>query len=192
MALEHSRLGLENKFLENKSGRFFLLSTGLLYKFLPTNVGVCKPTTIFQDKLHSINVQDDQSWAFSETVQGSRFAFEVREQTSNLCWVSCVINKGGFFEITFVVLVDRHLPRFEVLAYVLPHFDALTHMVILVSSAFIFQTFAEVCYSVLVNRSSFKSVVILRKEYIFKSLLKVYYRSVFNESFKAFTLSKVC
>ena len=163
MALEHSRLGLENKFLENKSGRFFLLSTGLLYKFLPTNVGVCKPTTIFQDKLHSINVQDDQSWAFSETVQGSRFAFEVREQTSNLCWVSCVINKGGFFEITFVVLVDRHLPRFEVLAYVLPHFDALTHMVILVSSAFIFQTFAEVCYSVFVNRSSFKSVLNLKK-----------------------------
>ena len=25
--------------------------------------------TIFQDKLHSVNVQDDQSWAFSETVQ---------------------------------------------------------------------------------------------------------------------------
>ena len=25
--------------------------------------------TIFQDKLHSVNIQDDQSWAFSETVQ---------------------------------------------------------------------------------------------------------------------------
>ena len=25
--------------------------------------------TIFQDKLHSVSVQDDQSWAFSETVQ---------------------------------------------------------------------------------------------------------------------------
>ena len=24
---------------------------------------------IFQDKLHSVNIQDDQSWAFSETVQ---------------------------------------------------------------------------------------------------------------------------
>ena len=41
---DHSRLGLENKFLENKSGRIFLRSTGLLYKFLPTNLGVCKPT----------------------------------------------------------------------------------------------------------------------------------------------------
>ena len=44
MALDHSRLGLKNKFLENKSGRIFLCSTGLLYKFLPTNLGVCKPT----------------------------------------------------------------------------------------------------------------------------------------------------
>ena len=35
-------------------------------------------------------------------------------------------------------------------------------VVIRVSSAFIFQTFAEVCYSVFVNRSSFKSVLNLR------------------------------
>ena len=110
--------------------------------------------------------------------------------TSYLCWLSCAINKGGFFEITFVVVVDTHLPRFEALAYVLPHFDALTHVVIRESSAFIFQTFAEVCYSVFVNRSSFKSVLNLRKAYIFKSLLKVYYRSVFNESSKAFIFQK--
>ena len=38
-------------------------------------------------------------------------------------WVSCPINKGGFLEIAFVV--DTHLPRFEAIAYVLPHFDAL-------------------------------------------------------------------
>ena len=82
--------------------------------------------------------------------------------TPNLCWVSCALL--GFVEIAFVV--DTHLPRFEALAYVLPHFDALTHMVIRVSSAFIFQTFAEVCYSVFVNRSSFKSVLNLRKAYI--------------------------
>ena len=45
-----------------------------------------------------------------------------------LHWVSCATNKGGFFEIAFVVVVvDTHLPRFEALAYVLPHFDALTH-----------------------------------------------------------------
>ena len=33
--------------------------------------------------------------------------------------------------------------HYEALAYVLPHFDALTQVVIRVSSAFIFQTFAE-------------------------------------------------
>ena len=37
-------LGLENKFLENKSRQIFLRSTGLLYKFLPTKLGVFKPT----------------------------------------------------------------------------------------------------------------------------------------------------
>ena len=105
-------------------------------------------------------------------------------------WVSCAINEGGFFEIAFFVVIDTHLPRFEALAYVLPHFDALTHVVIRVSSAFIFQTFAEVCYSVFVNRSSFKSVLNLRKAYIFKSLLKVYYRSVFNATSKAFIFQK--
>ena len=74
--------------------------------------------------------------------------------------------------------------------YVLPHFDALTHVVIRVSSAFIFQTFAEVCYSVFLNCSSFKSVLNLRKAYVFKSFLKVYYRSVFAESFKTFIFQK--
>ena len=84
---DHSRLGLENKFLENKlnHANFFLRSTGLLYKFLPTNLGVFKPSfiifihyiwgetvvfiiqsldrmryfTILQYKLHSVNIQDE-------------------------------------------------------------------------------------------------------------------------------------
>ena len=61
------------------------------------------------------------------------------------------------------------MPRSEALAYVLPHFDALTHMVIRVSSAFIFQTFDEpVCNSVFVKRLSFKSLLNLRKAYIFQ------------------------
>ena len=64
-------------------------------------------------------------------------------------WVSCAINKGGFFEIAFVsthiCLALRRLLTFS------PHFDALTHVVIRVSRAFIFETFAEVCYSVFVQ-----------------------------------------
>ena len=66
--------------------------------------------------------------------------------------VSCAINKGGFFKIAFVVVVDPHLPRFEALAFVLPHFDEVTHVVIRASSAFIIQAFADVLYSVFVKR----------------------------------------
>ena len=52
-------------------------------------------------------------------------------------WVPSTINKGGFFEIAFVVVVDTHLPRFKALAYVLPHFDQLpvTHVLIRASSS---------------------------------------------------------
>ena len=45
MALDHSRLGLENKFLEKKAGRIFLRSTGLLYKY----------TSIFETGLAKIS-----------------------------------------------------------------------------------------------------------------------------------------
>ena len=42
--------------------------------------------TIFQDKLHAVNIEDDQSWAFNESAQkiskithtASRFSFLVR------------------------------------------------------------------------------------------------------------------
>ena len=88
--------------------------------------------------------------------------------------VSCAINKGGFFEITFVVVVDTHLPRFEALAFVLPHFDELTHVVIRASSAFIIQAFAEVFYSVFVKRSSFKCLLNLCKTYILEEFAHSY------------------
>ena len=121
-------------------------------------------------------------------------AFEVRERKSYfllgvLCIIGCPVQliREVFRDC---ICVDTHLPRFEVLAYILPYFDALTHVVIRVSSAFIFQTFAEVCCSFFVKRSFFKSVLNLRKAYIFKSLLKVCYRSVFNESSKAFIFEK--
>ena len=40
MALGYGELGLENKFLENKSGRIFCV----WQVYLPTNLGACKPT----------------------------------------------------------------------------------------------------------------------------------------------------
>ena len=117
-------------------------------------------------------------------------------------WVSCAINKGGLFEIAFVV-VDTQ-PRFEALAYVLPRFDALTHVVIRVPSAFIFQTFGEVCYPVFVNRSSFKSVLNLRMTLVKRIYLRVCWRSTidlclmnlpksssYKSVLKVYTLSKI-
>ena len=85
MALDHSRLGLENKFLETNQAEFFAFD-----KFALQNLGACKPTyytfhkshlwwnstmrrcfyhtdlrqqyfTILKYKLHSFNIQDDLS-----------------------------------------------------------------------------------------------------------------------------------
>ena len=113
MVLDHSRLGLENKL-----GRIFLLSTGLLYKLLPTNLGVCKPTfyTLYTSHLRwnrpwtewgisqffktnctlMANIQDDQSWAISETVRksskitytASRFSFLVQLSVWSSIWMN--------------------------------------------------------------------------------------------------------
>ena len=105
--------------------------------------------------------------------------------------VSCAINKGGFFEIAFVVVVDTHLPRFEALAYVLPHFDELTHVVIRASSAFIIQAFAEVFYSVFVKRSSFRSLLNLRKAYIFQEFAEALLSMCVGWIFQNVHLSKV-
>ena len=60
MAYDHSRLGLENEFFENKSGQIFCARQVYLQYF-----------TIFQDKLHSVNIQNrtKHTWAFSKTVQ---------------------------------------------------------------------------------------------------------------------------
>ena len=105
--------------------------------------------------------------------------------------MSCAINKGGFFEIAFVIVVDTHLPRFEALACVLPHFDKLTHVVIRVSSAFIIQAFVEVFYSVLVKRSSLYSLLNLRKAYIFQEFAEGLLSICVGSPFQKVHLSKV-
>ena len=99
MALDHSRLDLENKFLENKSGQRccfrqvyftkscqqirgcvnqpFILFIHHIWGetvlwgavFIIQTSDRMQYFTIFQDKLHSVNIEDDQLRAFSETVQ---------------------------------------------------------------------------------------------------------------------------
>ena len=106
MALDHSRLGLENKFLENKSGRIFLAFDGFTLQIRANKSEGVQTNLLFFLYITSevkqyflsyrprteygisqfFNVQDDQSWAFSETVQkiskithtASRFSFLVR------------------------------------------------------------------------------------------------------------------
>ena len=86
---------------------------------------------------------------------------------------------------------DIHLPRSEALAYVLPHFDALTHMVIRASSAFIFHMFAGVYYSVFVKRSSFKRLLNRRKAHIFQEFSEGLLSSCVCWIFQSVHLSKV-
>ena len=102
MALDHSGLGLENEFLENKSARIFCVRQVYLTKscqqvwgrrvnqhfilfihsiwgetviwgavFIIQTSDKMQYFTIFQDKLHSFNIQNrtKHAWAFSKTVQ---------------------------------------------------------------------------------------------------------------------------
>ena len=97
MALDHNRLDLENKFLENKSGQSFCFRQVLYFTKSCQQIRGCvnQPFTLFihhiwgetvlfiiqtshknavfhnfsRQILHSVNIQDDQSRAFSETVQ---------------------------------------------------------------------------------------------------------------------------
>ena len=143
MALDHSRLGLENKFLENKSGRIFCVRQvyftkscqqvwgrvnqpfilfihhiwGETVPIYHTDLGqYIRYFTIFQDKLHSVNVQDDQSWAFSETVQkiskvtytASRFS-----QFWQICSASyCRVFEWTLIEVLFNIIKNLLCPFF--------------------------------------------------------------------------------
>ena len=115
-------------------------------------------------------------WCWRETrfcVRGTRTQPLIFVGCSVHYGVSRAINKGGFSRSS-----STHICL------------ALRRLLIRVSSAFIFQTFSEDCYSLFVNRLYFKSVLNLRKAYIFKSLLKVYYQSVFAEPFKTSMFQK--
>ena len=81
---------------------------------------------------------------------------------------------------------------FEVLAYVLPHFDAIIHMLIRGSSTFIFQTLRSAILSSWSIHLLQVCWIFLKRTY-FKSLLKVYDWSVFAKIkiFQSVHLSKV-
>ena len=145
MALDHSRLGLENEFLENKSGRIFCVRQVYLTKscqqlwvrvnqhFVPFIHHIWGETviwgavfiiqtsdkmeyfTIFQDKLHSFNIQNRTklAWAFRKTVQkiskitytASRFSFLTSAKFSvNIRRVTLQHNKE-FIEFFFYLMV---------------------------------------------------------------------------------------
>ena len=98
MALDHSRSGLENEFLENKWGRIFCVRQGYLTKscqqrwvrvnqhfilsthhiwgetviwgavFMIQTSSKMQYVSVFQDKLHSFNIQNctKHAWAFKK------------------------------------------------------------------------------------------------------------------------------
>ena len=114
---DHSRLGLENKFLENKARRIFLLSTGLLYKFLPTNLGVFKPTfcNFYTSHLrwiyHTDLGQNTVFHNFSRQIALSQYSGRSIVGFNRFYSVSCL--SGRVFEWTLIEL------RFSIIANLL-------------------------------------------------------------------------
>ena len=113
MALDHSRLDLENK-----SGQSFAFDK-FTFKILLTNPRLCKPTfytfytshlrwnsTVYHTDLaqnavfhnfsrqilHSVNIQDDQLWALSETVQKISKVTYTASQVSRLMSTKFAVN----------------------------------------------------------------------------------------------------
>ena len=80
--------------------------------------------TIFQGKLHSVNIQDDQSWALSETVQ--KFSKSpIRPAGSRFYSASCKC--GRVFEWTLIEL------RFNIIANL---FYFFCYLIVLVKTMF--------------------------------------------------------
>ena len=101
-----------------------------------------------------------------ETVLFDRNGILLRSRYENstpkFYWVFCTL-----LDVR-CICIDTHLPRYEEIAYVLPHFDSLTHMVIHVSSTFIF----AICF-----RKAYISICVCR-EFVesskaFKTLIKI-------------------
>ena len=139
---DHSRLGLENKFLVNKSRRIFFRSTGYFANscqqiwgcltqpfkifihhiwgetvlFIIQTLERIRYFTIFQDKLHSVNFQADHSWALSETIQ--KFPKSpIRPAGSRFYSASCQC--GRVFEWTLIELCFNIITNLLLLFFVI-------------------------------------------------------------------------
>ena len=117
-------------------------------------------------------------------VRGTRTQPRISVGCSLHYWVSCAINNRGVLRLhlcrhTFASLWGACL-RF-----------ALLWRTSRVSSVFIFYMFAEVCYSVFVKHSSYKSLLNLRKAYIVQEFAGGLLSICVCWIFQSFHLSKV-
>ena len=139
-------------------------------------------------------------------VRGTRTQSLISVGCSVHYWVSCTIYKRGFLRLhlcrhTFASLWGACL-RFASLWRANSRGDSCVLSVHLsnvcwgllfcLRKAFIFQTYAGVCYSVFVKRSSFKSLLNLRKPYIFQEFAEGLLSICVCWIFQSVHLSNVC
>ena len=124
-------------------------------------------------------------------------------------WVSCAISKQGFLRLhlcwhSFASLWRANSRSDSCVLHI--HLSNICWGLLILSSylkPFIVQKFAEVCYSVFVKHSSFKSLLNLRKAYIFhefaEGLLSICVCWIFKillcikpSYFSAFSLENMC
>ena len=164
----------------------------------------------FKTHLHNIMLDDALD-------KKQLFTFELREHNPKfllgiLCIIGCPVQLVSkvFWDC---ICVDTHLPHFDVLTHAVIrscvlhiHLSNICWGLLILSSylkPFIVQKFAEVCYSVFVEHSSFKSLLNLRKAYIFhefaEGLLSICVCWIFKillcikpSYFSAFSLENMC
>ena len=78
------------------------------------------PTTkhlvkVLEQKFGELKRVNDVASRLSHCVLGRRTQPVICVGCFAQYWVRCAINKGDFFKIAFLVVVDTHLPRFEAL-----------------------------------------------------------------------------
>ena len=70
--------------------------------------------TIFQDKLHSVNMQDDQSWALSETVQKTS---KITHTASRFSFLQCELSVWSRVWMNFNRVTLQHNNKFIIIIF---------------------------------------------------------------------------